>query len=156
MSTEQTLTSAADDRGAQAETTGDPVGLLHELEASGRFVRDSGLGRILHPGKGKISYRQAVPENSLHIVINGNRVSAHIDRFSPLAFDANGRAYYSLRRAVRYSLRRILTHNLASIADIAWAVVSGDRADHRREFHCQRTDPHASTAVGTPAGDERA
>lgn len=82
---------------------GNPIGPLTAVEASGRFIRDSGLGRALHPGKGKISYRQAVRENSLHLVIDGKRVTAHINRLSPLAFDDHGNAYYSLRRAVRYS-----------------------------------------------------
>lgn len=120
--------------------TGDPVGLLRDLEASGRFVRDTGLGRIFHPGKGKISYRQAVRENSLHILIDGNRVSAHIDSISPLVFEDDGTAHYSLVRAFRYSFSRVVVHNLASFVDTLWRVASGDWNQHRCEFHCERVD----------------
>lgn len=137
-------TDLADDQCAapadESVVTGDPVGLLRDLEASGRFVRDTGLGRIFHPGKGKISYRQAVRENSLHILIDGNRVSAHIDSISPLVFEEDGTAHYSLVRAFRYSFSRVVVHNLASFVDTLWRVASGNWNQHRCEFHCERID----------------
>lgn len=148
-----TVTSDAAD-GARSVTTDDPIGLVRELEASGRFVRDNGLGRILHPGKGKISFRQAVREDSLHIIIDGDHVFAHIDRLSPLAFDKDGNAYYSLPRAVRYSLRRILAHNLATMADAIWSLMSPHHRDHRRKLSCERVNPD-DAATDPPIADER-
>lgn len=139
-----TLTSDATD-GARSVPTDDPIGLVRELEASERFVRDTGLGRVLHPGKGKVSFRQAVREDSLHIIIDGDHVSAHIDRLSPLAFDKHGNAHYSLRRAVRYSLTRILAHNLTTMADATWSLVSPHHRDHRRKLFCERTPDDAAT-----------
>lgn len=124
----------------EAMTTGDPVGLLRDLEASGRFVRDNGLGRIFHPGRGKVSYREAVRENSLHILIDGNHVSAHIDGISPLVFADDGTPHYSLIRAVRYSLRRAVVHNLTTLADVAWRLARGHWNEHRCAFHCERID----------------
>lgn len=52
---------AADD--GEPITLGDRQ-MLREADASGRFIKDSNLGRILHPGRGKVSYRQAVRQDS--------------------------------------------------------------------------------------------
>lgn len=115
----------------------DKVGLLRNLEASERFIRDAGLGRSFHPGKGKLSYREVVRENSLHVVIHGNRVSAHIDSISPLVFEEDGTAHYSLLRDVRYSLPRAVAHNLSSFAETAWRLLCGQWNHHRCELHCE-------------------
>lgn len=86
----------------------DPDALVRDLEESGRFRRDTRLGAIFHPRQ--ISLREVAPSNSLHISIGeGNRVSAHIDRYSPLSTNQpEGRC--------RYSLVRIAAHNLAGLA----------------------------------------
>ena len=93
-------------------TAEDPAALLRELEASGRFRRDTRLGAIFH--RGKVSLREVSPTHSLHITVGeGNRVSAHVDRYSPLA------AHQPEHRA-RYALHRIAAHNLAGmVADVA-------------------------------------
>ena len=36
-----------------------------------RFHRDSGIGRLFHPGR--LSLRENVPSNSLHVVVEDNR-----------------------------------------------------------------------------------
>jgi len=86
----------------------DPEALVRELEATGRFRRDSPLGRLFH--RGKISLREVSATHSLHITLgDGNRVSAHVDRYSPLAPSQP-------EDGCRYSLARIAAHNLAGIA----------------------------------------
>lgn len=103
--------SAPNSRNARF-TVDDPDALLRDLERTGRFRRDTRLGAIFHPGQ--VSLREVAPANSLHISIgDGNRVSAHIDRYSPLSSNQpDGRC--------RYSLPRIAAHNLSGMAaDVA-------------------------------------
>jgi NRPS condensation-like uncharacterized protein len=116
----------------------DPVGLFRRLETSGRFHRDSGLGRMFHPGS--VSLRENRPSDSLHIVIRHNRVAAHIDRVSPLRLHP--------ARPPRYSLRRAVAHNLAGMTEDAVRLLRGRQGDHRSELAC-RWDPTA------PGHDER-
>jgi HAD superfamily hydrolase (TIGR01490 family) len=100
-------------------TTEDPAALLKELEESGRFRRDSRLGAMFH--RGKVSMREVSPTHSLHITVGkGNHVSAHVDRYSPLA------ARQPEQRA-RYALHRIAAHNLAGIADELVRLIPGRR-----------------------------
>lgn len=96
-----------DSGAARTFTTDDPVGLCRHIEATGRFRRDSWLGRLFHPGK--VSYRESVPKGSLHIVVDGNRVSVHKDRHSPLNFDDSTGFHYSFSRTV--------AHNLSGMAE---------------------------------------
>lgn len=103
--------SAPNSRNARF-TVEDPEALLRDLEQTGRFRRDTRLGAIFHPGQ--VSLREVAPANSLHISIGeGNRVSAHIDRYSPLSSNQpDGRC--------RYSLPRVAAHNLSGIvADVS-------------------------------------
>ncbi|HEX2272585.1 MAG TPA: hypothetical protein VHG90_01795 [Acidimicrobiales bacterium] len=79
--------------------------LTRALETSGRFHRDSRLGRIYH--RGAASYRELRPTDSFHVVIDASRVSVHVDRISPLKRRPDG--------SVRLSLTRILAHNLAGV-----------------------------------------
>ncbi len=105
--------SAHDDEiGAIMATS--PDVLVEALEANDRFRRDSGLGGLYHWGK--ISFRELARRDSLHVIIDGNRVSAHVDEISPLSFEPGG--------AGRYSLWAIVAHN-----------VSGIRADIGRRLH---------------------
>ncbi|MEO7836883.1 MAG: HAD-IB family hydrolase [Acidimicrobiales bacterium] len=100
-------------------TVEDPDALVRELEQSGRFRRDTRLGAIFHPGQ--ISLREVAPLNSLHISIGeGKRVSAHIDRYSPLSSNQpEGRC--------RYSLPRIAAHNVAGIVADVFRLLPGRR-----------------------------
>ncbi|HEX3622929.1 MAG TPA: HAD-IB family hydrolase, partial [Acidimicrobiales bacterium] len=106
-------------------TTEDPTALLHELEQSGRFRRDTRLGNLFH--RGKVSLREVSPTHSLHITVGkGNRVSAHVDRYSPLATSQP-------EKAARYSLHRVAAHNVAGIAgDVARLLPGRNRRRRRR------------------------
>src|SRR5215213_4032261 len=79
-----------------------PFELLKALEADPSFRRDSTLGGIFHLGK--ISYRETSATDSLHIVIDGDKVSAHVDEVSPLRIQADGSS--------RYAWGRVLAHNV--------------------------------------------
>ena len=89
-------------------TAEDPGALLRELESSGRFRRDTRLGSLFH--RGKVSLREVSPTHSLHITVGkGNRVSAHVDRYSPLATNQP-------EGGARYALHRVAAHNVAGMA----------------------------------------
>ena len=89
-------------------TTDDPVALLRELEESGRFRRDSRLGAMFH--RGQVSLREVSPTHSLHITVGkGNRVTAHVDRYSPLATRQP-------EQIARYAAHRVAAHNVAGVA----------------------------------------
>ena len=127
---------AAPAAAAVAPEISDPIALLRHLDASGHFHRDSRLGRLYH--RGMVSLRETVPENSLHVVVDGNRVGAHVDRVSPLAVRSGGPSGYSLRRA--------LAHNLAGMAqDLAW-LLRGRQGDHRCELDCEWGTGEAGSA----------
>ncbi|MFN2608811.1 MAG: hypothetical protein ABR511_13130 [Acidimicrobiales bacterium] len=84
--------------------------LISALDADDRFHRDTGLGTIYH--RGKASFREVSATDSLHLVIDGNRLTAHVDRISPLKRRPDG--------TVRYSVARGVVHNLSGIgADLA-------------------------------------
>lgn len=105
----------------------DPEAILSHLEAGGWFSRDSGFGRIFHPGMA--SFREQVAVNSLHVLIDDNRISAHVDRVSPLGMRN--------RRRVRYSLRRAIAHNAAGMAHDLMRLARGRQGDHRCELNCE-------------------
>lgn len=101
--------------------------LISALEASTRFRRDGRLGRIFHPGK--VSYREVSPTNSLHVVVGGGRVSAHVDDVSPLRCNPDGTAGYSWVPVFR--------HNVAGmVADIGRRL-SGVAGQERCNLTCE-------------------
>jgi NRPS condensation-like uncharacterized protein len=105
----------------------DPVSLFRHLEAIGRFHRDTGFGRIFHPGR--LSFRENVPTYSLHIVIRHNHVAAHVDGVSPLALGAEGPS--------RYSVRRAAAHNVSGMAQDLVRLLRGRQGDHRAQLDCE-------------------
>ncbi len=110
-------------------TTEDPAALLRELEDSGRFRRDTRLGAIFH--RGQVSLREVSPTHSLHITIGkGNHVSAHVDRYSPLAANQP-------EQLARYALHRVAAHNVAGLAGELTRLIPGRRG--RRA--CDRRSP---------------
>ena len=113
---------------AATETTiRDAAALFRQLDVSGRFHRDGRLGRVYH--RGMVSLRENVRKNSLHVVVDDNRVGAHVDRVSPLAVESRNRSGYSLRQAA--------AHNLAGMAqDLGW-LMRGRQGDHRCELNCE-------------------
>lgn len=101
--------------------------LLTALEADRRFRRDSLLGGMLHPGK--ISYREVSPTDSLHILIDGNKVSAHVDDVSPLRVRPDG--------TTRYAWGRVVAHNLLVLISDAARRLRGQRGLQRCLLHCE-------------------
>lgn len=118
----------------------DPVALFRHLDVSGRFHRDSLFGRVFH--RGMVSLRENVPINSLHVVVDDNRVAAHVDRVSPLSTRSQGETTYSVRQAAM--------HNLAGmIQDLAW-LLRGRQGDHRCELNCQWVASEAQSRAEKP------
>jgi HAD superfamily hydrolase (TIGR01490 family) len=116
-------------------TTEDPAALLKELEESGRFRRDTRLGAMFH--RGKVSMREVSPTHSLHITVGkGSHVSAHVDRYSPLATSQP-------EHRARYALHRVAAHNLAGIADELARLIPGRRRP------CYRP-PRQDRSAGSP------
>ena len=111
--------------GSDGATT--PFELMKALEADPAFRRDSLLGGIFHPGKA--SYRETSPTDSVHIVIDGDRVSAHIDEVSPLRIRPDGSS--------RYAWGRVLAHNVLVVLGDAARRVRGQRGAQRCDLRCQ-------------------
>ncbi len=104
-----------------------PAGLFQNLAADGRFRRDSRWGRVLHPRT--VSYREARATDSVHLVVNDDKVSVHIDRFSPLA--VQGATSWR-----RYAPLRMLAHGLVDVVGEATSVLRGQHAHH--DLLCER------------------
>jgi len=105
-----------------------PGGLFQNLATDGRFRRDSWWGRVLHPRT--VSYREARATDSVHLVVNDDKVSVHIDRFSPLAVQGGT----SWRR---YAPLRMLVHALVDVGGEASNLVRG-RHQHLHDLTCER------------------
>jgi NRPS condensation-like uncharacterized protein len=121
------LEHPAEVREGEPPTITDPVGLFRRLESDGRFHRDTGLGRLFHPGR--LGLRENSRADSLHVVIDGNRIAAHVDRVSPLGLRPSGRS--------RYSVRQAAAHNLAGMSQDLGRLLRGRQGDHRGELHCE-------------------
>lgn len=102
-------------------------GLVVALEASDHFRLDGRLGRIFHPGK--VSYREVTPTNSLHVIVDGVRVSAHVDDVSPLRCRLDGSAHYSWVPVLR--------HNLAGLIADVGRRLQGSSGDQRCNLECE-------------------
>lgn len=104
-----------------------PCDLIKALEANGRFRRDSVLGGIFHPGK--LSYREISPTDSLHILIHGAKVSAHVDEISPLRLRADGSS--------TYAWGHVLAHNVLVVIGDAARRLRGLNGAQRCNLHCE-------------------
>lgn len=125
------------------EIATDRPGFLSDLVAGGRFCRDTRLGGILHPGV--VSLREVSDGDSLHVLISGeDKISVHVDHFSPVA---GGRE----DGCCTYSVRAVLAHVAAHVADQVRRLARGARGDHRCQLHCEQVEAddelssHAST-----------
>ncbi len=105
----------------------DPVALLRHLDESGRFHRDGRLGRVFHSGM--VSLRENIEQDSLHISVDGNHLSAHVDVVSPMATDSDGPS--------RYSVRQAAMHNLHGMAQDAIWLLRGRQGDHSCVLDCE-------------------
>ena len=103
--------------------------LVRALEASPRYRRDSLLGGIFHPGH--VSYRELSPVDSMHVVIRGDRVSAHVDDVSPLVVRADG--------TIRYAWGRVLAHNVAVLLTDIARRMRGLHGLQRCNLRCEAT-----------------
>lgn len=123
----------------------DAGAVFSALASTGRFVRDSRLGAILHPGK--ISLREVSEGESLHVCIGErNTISVHIDRVSPLADTKSGRAR-------RYSPVRVIAHNAGILADCVRLLVGRRFGQQRCQLECERVDddgPESAEVVLSP------
>lgn len=106
------------------------VDLLTALENNPRFHRDGLLGGIFHLGR--VSYREISPTDSMHIVIRGDRVSAHVDDVSPLVVRADG--------TTGYAWGRVLAHNVAVLVADVSRRVRGLHGRQRCQLRCGAVD----------------
>lgn len=106
----------------------DPLGLVGALERTGRFCRDTVLGGLFH--RDGLSVRENAPQESLHVTLSGTRLSAHIDRLSPLADD-------HASWVARYSVPRAIAHGLAHLAGMIRRIGVGRPGSHRVELDCE-------------------
>ena len=102
-------------------------GLIRTLDASERFRRDGALGGIFHPGR--ISYRELTPEDSLHIIIDGTHVSAHVDEVCPLRCTTEG--------VSGYSAVLVLAHNLVGFLADLGRRLGGLHGEQRCNLGCE-------------------
>lgn len=102
-------------------------GLIRTLETSDRFRRDGPFGGMFHPGR--LSYRELRPRDSLHILIDGSRVSAHVDDFCPVRCQAEG--------ATSYSAALVLVHNLSGLIGDLGRRLRGLRGTQRCNLGCE-------------------
>ena len=124
---------------AREPSIGDPVALLRHLDVSGQFHRDGPVGRLYHLGQ--VSLRENVPNDCLHVAVDGNRVLAHIDVVSPLTEDAHGRS--------RYSATRTVAHNLAGAAHDLVSLLRGRQGDHASVLDCEWVSDADASAAGS-------
>ncbi|MDX6691023.1 MAG: hypothetical protein QOG15_2480 [Solirubrobacteraceae bacterium] len=121
-------------------TISDPVALLRHLDVSGRFHRDSRVGRVYH--RGMVSLRENVASDSLHIVVDDNRVVAHVDGISPLAARSQSPS--------RYSVSRVAAHNLAGVAQDLLSLLRGRQGDHGCELNCEWASSEGPSTLEEP------
>lgn len=101
--------------------------LVRALDADERFRRDTFLGGIFHPGR--TSFRELSPTDSLHVVIHGTRISAHVDEISPLVVRPDG--------THRYAWGRVVAHNLLVLAGDFARRVRGQQGEQRCDLRCE-------------------
>ena len=103
--------------------------LFEELDADGRFHRDSLLGRLFHLNAVS-SYREISATDSVHVsVLPGNRVSVHVDRVSPLVVGTG--------RRCRYSVLRAIVHNAVHLGECLGRLVRRQRGRHACHLDCE-------------------
>lgn len=114
--------------------------LFADLVATGRFCRDTRLGGLFH--RGDVSLREVSDGDSLHLCVDGARVTAHVDHFSPVAGSCpDGRC--------RYSVRAVLSHLVAHLRAQVRQLLCGARGRHRCNLECEVVDD--ATEASPPA-----
>lgn len=105
-----------------------PLGFERVLDADARFRRDTAVGRILHAGTA--SFREVRATGSLHIIVDGPRLSAHVDEVCPLDCDPDGGGRH-------YRWTRVVAHNVADLFGTVLARVTGRQGAHRCNLECE-------------------
>ena len=105
----------------------DPMDLVRAVEASGRFRRDTRLGGIFH--RGKISFREVSATESLHVSIDGSRLSVHVDDVCPLNLAS--------RRRSQYAYARVVAHLISGMFADAQRRIRGRHGSHRCHLECE-------------------
>ncbi len=127
---EATPAEAAKPIGGPGQTVDHDAVVFAGLAESGRFMRDTRLGGMFH--RGKVSLREVCRKDSLHVSVSAdNRVSVHVDRYSPLAERMRG-------NHLRYSPVRVLVHNAGVVADVVLSALRRRRGLQRCELECGR------------------
>ena len=116
---------AADLPPAPERGPGTRPALFGDLD-EGRFRRDTRWGAILHPGS--VSLREARATDALHVSVKGERLTVHVDRFSPLALKPGDR-----RR--RYAPLRVMVHVVSLAGDAVHLLRR--RHPERCELECE-------------------
>lgn len=138
---QERLRDAADGARDRANAAlSDPVTFLRSLELRGRFHRDTGFGRVYHPGG--LSLRENRRTDSLHVVVTGDHVAAHVDRVSPLEAHPE--------HPSRYSFTRAAAHNVVGAAHDFVRLLRGRQGDNRSHLDCKWVWDRAA-AEPTPA-----
>lgn len=101
--------------------------LLAALEGSDQFRRDSALGALFHHGKS--SFRERLATESLHLVVDGDRLSAHVDDVCPLNLSG--------RRRSQYAYARVLVHNMRGMVADARRRLRGHHGTQRCNLQCE-------------------
>lgn len=129
-------------RGRSAQfVTGQADALADKLMATDRFCVDSTLGRILHPGA--YALRELSNRESLHLSFYRDRMTAHLDRLSPLSgtdSEGNGHCTYSAPRIAIHILGR-LGAGLARGLQAGWVELDMACARLRRQSGSDETEP---------------
>lgn len=100
--------------------------LFANVESTGSFIRDTVIGGCLHRG---VSYRELQEIGAVHLCVDGNRVTAHVDRYSPLNHRGRGR--------FRYSLAGVLAHWLEDVVKRCARRVLGRAGGDRCRLSCE-------------------
>ncbi|MDQ3897541.1 MAG: hypothetical protein M3326_09935, partial [Actinomycetota bacterium] len=127
MSLQSRLQEADERAPGDAPTIADPVAFFRRLMAGGRFHHDRGFGRIYH--RGSLSLRENAPSDSLHVLVAGDHISAHVDRVSPLGARPG--------QPSRYSFRQAALHNVVGAAQDVVRLLRGRMGDHRSHLDCE-------------------
>lgn len=118
-----------------------------DLVTSGRFCRDTPVGGVLH--RGTVSLREISDGDSLHVCVDGDdRVTVHIDHFSPVAGARTD-------GTCRYSVGAVVAHLVAHVRDQVRRAASGARGRHRCRLECDLVELSGEEAEGAP-GDGHA
>ncbi|HET7489062.1 MAG TPA: hypothetical protein VFJ85_14120 [Acidimicrobiales bacterium] len=116
--------------------------LFGDLVATGRFCRDTRLGGLLH--RGSVSLREVSDGDSLHLCVEGSKVTAHVDHFSPVAGTCpDGRC--------RYSVRAVIAHVVAYLRSQARQLAAGARGRHRCRLECEVVEDERCEPASPPA-----